>query len=72
MVSQLWSWVLVAVGASGLFLVGRRVWWGWLVLIFNESLWIAYAILSQQYGFVVGATIYKIVYLNNLRLWRSV
>jgi hypothetical protein len=72
MISQWWSWLLVAVGSTGLIIVGRRVWWGWLVLFVNESLWIAYSLITKQYGFIVGATIYKIVYWNNIRLWRSV
>jgi hypothetical protein len=70
MIPQWWSWILVGVGSLGLLLVGKRIWWGWLVLIANESLWIFYAFFTQQYGFVVGATIYKIVYINNIRLWR--
>ena len=39
----MWSWVLAAIGVTGIFLVGRKTIWGWFVLLFNEILWIAYA-----------------------------
>jgi len=40
---MLWSWVLAVIGVAGIYFVGRKTIWGWLVLLFNELLWITYA-----------------------------
>jgi hypothetical protein len=47
----MWSWVLAVIGVTGIFLVGRKTIWGWLVLCVNECLWIAYGLITKQYGF---------------------
>ena len=44
----MWSWVLAVVGITGIFFVGRKTVWGWLVLMVNECLWIAYALQTRQ------------------------
>ena len=49
------SWVLAVIGVTGIFFVGRKTIWGWYVLLFNEVLWIAYAINTDQYGFIFSA-----------------
>jgi len=66
-----WSWILAVVGVSGMFLVGQKVLKGWIVLFCNECLWIAYAISTKQYGFVVMATAYIIVYIKSYSEWRK-
>lgn len=65
-----WSWILVAIGVSGIFLVGRKTIWGWLILCVNECLWIIYAVTTEQHGFIVGAIIYGIVYVKSFLHWR--
>lgn len=68
-----WSWILAVIGVTGIFLVGQKTIWGWLVLTTNELLWIGYALNTKQYGFIVMATAYMIVYLKSYREWnRSV
>ena len=67
----MWSWVLSAVGVAGLFFVGRRKWWGWLIALFNEVLWIAYAFATKQYGFIIGALSYGAVHASNAARWRQ-
>jgi len=64
-----WSWILAAIGVTGIFLVGQKTIWGWLVLSCNECLWIAYALNTKQYGFIVMATAYVIVYLKSYYEW---
>ena len=49
---QYWSWILAAIGVTGIFFVGRKAIWGWLLLLFNECLWIVYAVTTKQYGFI--------------------
>jgi hypothetical protein len=47
-----WSYLLAVIGVAGIYFVGRKTIWGWFVLLFNEVLWIAYATITQQYGFI--------------------
>jgi hypothetical protein len=68
---QYWSWILVTIGVAGIFLVGRKTIWGWLVLCVNECLWIVYALTTEQHGFIVGAIVYGIVYVKSFLLWRK-
>lgn len=63
------SWVLAVIGVAGIYFVGRKDKWGWFVLLFNESLWIAYAIFTKQYGFIVSAVAYAIVYIKSYIHW---
>lgn len=65
----MWSWVLAAVGTTGIFFLGKKNIWAWLVLIFNECLWVAYATATHQYGFYVASVAYVIVYLRNFVEW---
>jgi len=64
-----WSWILTVVGVSGMFLVGKKILKGWIVLFCNECLWIAYALSTKQYGFVVMATAYIMVYIKSYSEW---
>jgi hypothetical protein len=65
-----WSYLLAVIGVAGIFFVGRKTLWGWFVLLFNEVLWTAYAIITQQYGFILSAVAYAIVYIKSYLLWR--
>jgi hypothetical protein len=66
----MWSYVLAAIGVTGIFFVGRKTIWGWFVLLFNEVLWIAYALITNQYGFILSAIAYAVVYIKSYMLWR--
>jgi hypothetical protein len=70
-VMEYWSWVLAAIGVSGIYFVGRKTIWGWLVLLFNEIIWITYAVATQQYGFIVSAIAYAAVYIKSYLHWKS-
>lgn len=68
---SLWSWILATIGVSGIFLVGRKTIWGWPVLFLNECIWIVYAITTEQYGFIVAAVAYGIVYVKSFLQWNK-
>jgi len=67
----MWSWVLACIGVAGIFLVGRKTIWGWLVLCSNEVLWIIYALTTKQYGFIFAAVAYGIVYVKSFMHWKK-
>jgi hypothetical protein len=67
----MWSWILAAIGICGIFLVGRKTIWGWLILCVNECLWIAYALATDQYGFIAMALAYAAIYIKSFIHWRN-
>ena len=66
---MMWSYVLAVIGVTGIFFVGRKTIWGWWVLLFNEALWIAYALITGQYGFILSAIAYAAVYIRSYIHW---
>jgi nicotinamide riboside transporter PnuC len=68
---EFWSWILAAIGVTGIFFVGKKIVWAWLLLVVNECLWIVYALQTKQYGFIVAATAYAIVYIKSYLSWKK-
>ena len=68
---QIWSWVLGLVGVAGFILAGRKVWWAWYVGIAGQLLWLAYSLVTQQWGFLIGVVAYTFVYVKNARAWTA-
>jgi hypothetical protein len=67
----MWSWILAVIGISGIFLVGQKTIWGWLILCVNECLWIAYGLSTKQYGFIAMAVAYATIYIRSYIHWRK-
>jgi hypothetical protein len=67
----MWSWILAVIGVTGIYFVGRKTIWGWLVLLLNECIWIMYALATKQYGFIFMATAYAAVYIKSYMLWHK-
>ena len=70
MQNQIWSWILAVVGAGGIFVVGKKNVWGWLILMVSECLWTIYALVSKQYGFLFAVTLYSAAYIKSYLEWR--
>ena len=66
---ELWSWVLSATGAMGLYLAGRKVWWSWWVNLASQPLWAIYSIQTKQWGFLASTALYGTVFLRNAVYW---
>jgi len=64
-----WSWVLEGVGLFGALVVGRKLYWGWCILLVNTILWGVYSIESHQYGFIMASFFYAPLYSLNLIKW---
>src|SRR5690606_39445158 len=67
--SPLWSYALGALGVLGIWLAGRKSAWGWAVGFGAQFLWLTYALVTQQYGFVLTAVAYGAVYARNWWRW---
>ena len=66
-----WSYLLTAVGVFGLWLAGRKDRRGWMVGVGAQTLWIAYATATQQWGFYISAIAYGWIYIKNARAWKK-
>lgn len=66
---ELWSWLLTIVGVTGMYLVGKKNRNGWLVAVASQGLWITFAIITGQLGFIVAAVIYGTIFIKNYLNW---
>lgn len=64
-----WSYLLTAVGVTGLLLAGSKRKLGWAIGLGAQVLWIAYALATEQYGFLISAVVYGTVYARNWWRW---
>lgn len=68
MTAAAWSWLLTSIGVASLFCAGSRPRIGWAIAFLAQFLWMAYAIITRQYGFFAGAVLYAIVFARNWRI----
>jgi nicotinamide riboside transporter PnuC len=66
----IWSIVLAAVGILGLYLAGSKNVWGWFIGLGAQVLWFIFALVTEQYGFILSALAYGWVYTRNYLKWR--
>lgn len=66
-----WSWLLAAGGILGIYLAGREKSVGWLVGLGMQFLWAVYAVATDQWGFVLTAVAYAVIYGKNWWSWVS-
>lgn len=65
--SALWSYALAAIGVTGLFIAATRPRVGWWFNIVAQAAWVAYAVATRQWGFLLTAVAYTVVYVRLLR-----
>jgi hypothetical protein len=53
----LWPWLLTGLQVLSLWAAGRRQWWAWLLGGSLQLPWIAYALMTDQFGFIPGCAI---------------
>ncbi len=66
-----WSIVLSAVAIGTSWLVGNRWTPAWLIAAVSQALWVAYAVLTQQWGFVASAVVFGALNLRNYLKWKQ-
>lgn len=66
-----WSFALTAVGVLGIYISGKKNYWGWGIGLGAQVLWFIYAIATQQWGFIISCFAYGYVYAKNFRKWRK-
>lgn len=66
-----WSVGLAAVGITGLWLAGSNNRLGWALGLAAQGLWVAYAVATSQWGFILSALAYGFVYGRNWLRWSA-
>ncbi|UVK59353.1 PnuC-like nicotinamide riboside transporter [Gordonia phage Pherobrine] len=64
-----WSWTLTAVGMTGIYLTTQKKIIGFAIGLGAQFLWITYALVSSQYGFIVSAFGYGFINMLGLIRW---
>jgi hypothetical protein len=62
-------WILSAVSCVMLWLMGNKSRWGPAFGIFNQVLWVAYVLVTRQWGFLPGVIAYTVIHIRNLWRW---
>jgi hypothetical protein len=62
-------WILSAVSCVMLWLMGNKSRWGPAFGIFNQVLWVAYVLVTRQWGFLPGCVLYTVIHARNWRRW---
>lgn len=70
-VNLVWSIALSVIGIAGIFIAGRKNSLGWFIGLSAQLLWIIFAIVTKQYGFILSALAYGWVYGTNWMKWRK-
>jgi len=60
-----WAWLLTLLQVLALWLAGRRCPWGWLLGAGVQPVWIVYALVTSQVGFVPGCLASGVIQLGN-------
>jgi hypothetical protein len=66
-----WSVSLAALGIAGIWLTGQKDARGWILGVAAQVLWIAYAVATAQWGFILSALAYGFVYARGWHRWRQ-
>jgi hypothetical protein len=65
-----WSLALAACALVGYWLVGQKRPVGWLVNIGTQVIWVGYALATHQYGFLLTAACFTVLFSRNWWTWR--
>lgn len=71
MTNLVWSISLALIGIIGMHIAGKKSQWGWFIGLSAQVLWVIFAIVTNQYGFILSALAYGSVYWNNWSKWRK-
>lgn len=63
------SYILGIISCIVLWMVGNKNRMAMAIGALSQLLWIAYAIALKQYGLIISAVVYMIVYIRNYITW---
>ena len=69
-----WTWVLFVFeifGITGTFFVGKKYWWGWLIILLHSIPWFIYSLIYGKPGFIAMSLMWWAMNYYNMRTWRA-
>lgn len=63
------DWLLTVMGCTTFLLAGKKVWWAWYLGLATQVVWVVFALVTAQYGFLLGVPLYGAVYTWNAYKW---
>ena len=63
-------WITSAVTLYSMFLLGHKKWYGWLIGLANQSLWLTTIFMFKEWGLLPLTACLIVLYAHNLRRWR--
>lgn len=69
-----WTWALFGfelIGVTGMWFVGRRYWWGWLIVLLHSFPWAIYSVIYEKPGFIAMSFMWWTVNATNMIKWRK-
>lgn len=67
--SAWWSWLLAALSLVSTTLIGRKITAGWAVAALSQVVWLAYSVLTEQYGFAASSVVYFVIQVHSFVRW---
>jgi len=68
-----WTWILFLfelVGVSGMWLVGKKLWYGWAIVLVHSIPWFIYSLSYGKPGFIAMSVMWWAVNFFNMNKWR--
>ena len=63
-------WATSIVTLYGMYVVSKKLWWGWLVGLVNQALWITFAVMFRAWGLLPLSAALIVIYTRALFAWR--
>ena len=63
---------LVLAGLAVMYLLAHRNRWGWVLSLLNQTVWLALAYVSNNWGFLLGAVAFGAVAVHGWFQWKPI
>jgi hypothetical protein len=74
MSEQVWTWLLFVfelVGITGMWVIGKKIWWGWAIVLVHSFPWFIYSVIYDKPGFIVMSLMWWSVNFLNMMKWKN-
>jgi hypothetical protein len=68
-----WTWLLFIfeiMGITGMYFVGAKYWWGWLIVLLHSIPWFIYSVTYGKPGFIAMSFMWWAVNIFNMIKWK--
>lgn len=63
------DWLATACGLTGVYLIGNRNKWGFVVFMMASLSWIAFGTITGSYAVVIGSMIFLFLHARGMYKW---